>query len=139
VVANGAGWPISQLRRLRADEDRDIFETGKGRLVVYREPISDPSEFAMDVIDLLSHKRRAVRLWNAPAVVAIATAKGVLHCINYGSPVNTAFQVRMQGAFTKATLLRPDAAQTELKVALRGTTSEILIPELRRFGIVVFR
>ena len=139
VVVDGPGWPTAGLRLLRKDEDRDIFEAGKGRLIAYRESIADPSEFALDAIDLVTHNRRAVRVWNAPSVVALATGRGVLQCINYGSPIKVEIQVRMQGAFTGATLLRPEAAPAELKVARRGTTSEVFLPELRRLAVVVFR
>ena len=103
----------------------------------------DPSEFALDVIDVISHKRRPVRLWNAPAVIALVTdsprrGERLLHVINYGSPINNDVQVRIQGHFTKATLMRPDAAPVALKPAKRGTTTEIFLEEMQRLGVVVF-
>jgi len=138
VVVNGNWWSTSRLKLVRKEEDRDVFALGKGKVVAYRGAVSDPSEFAMDVIDLATHKRRAARLWNAPSVVALASGKGVLTCVNYGSPVDSAVQARISGKYSKATLLRPEAQSVELKPALRGGTTEVQIPELRRLGIVVF-
>jgi hypothetical protein len=138
VVVNGDWWRTSRLKLLRKDEDRDVYVLGKGQIVAYRDAIADPSEFAMDVIDLITHKRRAARLWNAPSVVAIASGKGVLHCVNYGAPAGTPIQARIQGIYSKATLLRPDAETVPLKVARRGTTTEVMIPNVRRLATIVF-
>lgn len=142
-----AWWRTSGLKLVRSQEDRDFYSLGPGQIVAYKEPVSDPSEFALDVIDIVTHKRRAVRLWNAPAVVALATfcprtgpvrGAALLHAVNYGSPIDTDVQARIQGVFTKATLLRPDADPLPLKPAKRGTTTEVMLPELRRLGVVVF-
>lgn len=138
VVVNGAGWIASGLQLLRKDDDRDVFTAGKGRLFVYHEAILDPSEFAMDVIDIVTHKRRAARLWNAPSVVALAAGKGILICVNYGSPIGSDVQARVYGKYAKATLLRPEGQSTPLKPALRSGATEVQIPGLRRLGIVVF-
>jgi hypothetical protein len=138
VVVNGDWWQNSRLKKVKRQEDRDFYELGRGRVVAYRAAIADPSEFALDVVDVVGHRDRAVRLWNAPAVIALATGKGLLHCINYGSPARSEIQARIQGSFSKATLLRPDAPPKELKAARRGTTTEVFIPELRRLAVVVF-
>lgn len=128
---------------LRSEKDREFYAAGKGQLVAYRRPIADPSEFALDVVDVITHKSRALRLWNALAVIALATGspragERLLHIINYGSPIDTELQARVQGDFTKATLLRPDASPLPLKPAKRGTTTEVFVPELKRLGVVVF-
>jgi hypothetical protein len=138
VIVNGSEWTGSGQKLLRKDEDRDVFSAGKGQLFLYRDAITDPSEFAMDVIDILTHKRRAARLWNAPGVVALASGKGILSCVNYGSPIGSDVQARIYGKFSRATLLRPEGQSVTLKTALRGGTTEVQIPELQRFGVVVF-
>jgi hypothetical protein len=138
VVVNGDWWQNNRLKKVKSQEDRDFFQLGRGQVVAYHQSIADPSEFALDVIDIVGHGRRAARLWNAGAVIALATGKGLLHCINYGSPVNDVIQARIQGIFNKATLLRPEAPPKELKAARRGTTTEVFLPELRRVGVVVF-
>jgi hypothetical protein len=142
VVVNQ--WPTADLKRTRSNEDRDFYAVGRGQLIVYKGAIADPSEFALDVIDIVMHRRRSVRLWNAPSVVVRATAappgkgKALLHAINYGSPVTSQFPVRIQGSFTRATLLRPEASPLTLKPARRGTTTEVFLPGLRLLGVVVF-
>jgi hypothetical protein len=138
VVVNGDWWRTSRLRLLRKEEDRDFYGLGRGQIVAYRDAIADPSEFALDVVDLITHKRRAARLWNAPAVVAVASGKGILHCVNYGSPAGMPVQARIQGVYSKATLLRPDAETVALKVARRGSTTEVMIPEIRHLATIVF-
>lgn len=142
-----AWWRVPGLKHIRTQEDRDFFSLGRGQIVAYREQIADPSEFALDVIDIVTQKRRAVRHWNAFSVIALATAgaktgpapgAAVMCAINYGSPMNRDFPVRIQGNFTKATLMRPEAAPVTLKAVKRGTTTEIYIPELKRLGVAVF-
>lgn len=127
----------------RRETDRDFYKLGKGRIVAYRRTISDPSEFALDVIDAVTHARRAVRLWNAPAVIArggVAPGGGaLLHAINYGSPIDIEFPARIQGRFSRAEWLRPDAPTLNLPTAQRGTTTEVAIPALKRVGFVYFR
>ena len=126
----------------RSEPDREFYPVGRGQVVAYRKPVADPSEFALDVIDIVTHKRRPVRLWNAPSVIATValSPKGgtLLHAINYGSPIEGEVQARVQGQFGKATLLRPDAPSRSLKVAKRGLSTEVLIPNLRRLAVVVF-
>jgi hypothetical protein len=136
-------WRGAPLKPLRSEPDREFYQCGKGQVVAYRRPVADPSEFALDVIDVVTHKRRAVRLWNAPSVIALATESPVkserlLHLVNYGSAIDTEVQARVQGHFRRAVLIRPDASPVELPPARRGTTTEVLVPELRRLGVVIF-
>jgi len=136
-------WRTSGLKQIRSEKDREYFGIGSGQVVTYRKLITDPSEFALDVIDLITHKRRPVRLWNAPAVIALATAspragERLVHLVNYGSPIDMDVQTRVQGHFTKATLLRPEADPKSLQAAKRGQMTEVQVPELRRLGVVVF-
>ena len=48
-------------------------------------------------------------------MIALATGGTVLHLINYGSPIDMEVQARVQGHFTKATLMRPDADPMSLQ------------------------
>ncbi|MEJ7609451.1 MAG: hypothetical protein WKF37_25045 [Bryobacteraceae bacterium] len=136
-------WRVSTLKSIRREKDREFFVLGKGQVVAYGRPIADPSEFALDVIDIITHKQRSVRLWNAPAVIALATAspqsgEKLMHLINYGSPIDIDIQARVQGQFSKARLIRPDADPLMLETAKRGTMTEVQVPELRRLGVVKF-
>ena len=136
-------WRGAGLKQTRTEKDRDYFGLGSGQIVAYHRPIADPSEFALDVIDIITHKKRAARLWNAPAVITLATAspkpeERLVHLINYGSPIDTDVQARVRGHFTKATLLRPEANPISLQAAKRGTMTEVQVPEIRRLGVIVF-
>jgi hypothetical protein len=135
--------PPAGLKEVRSEQDRTIYSLGKGQVVAYKRMIADPSEFALDVIDVVTHKNRAVRMWNAPSVIALATAspkagERLVHLINYGSPIDMEVQTRVQGHYANAMLLRPDADPLKLPAAKRGSTTEVQVPELKRLGVVVF-
>ena len=138
VVVNGSWWRNSKLKLEKKQEDRDFYTLGRGRVIAYHDTIADPSEFGLDVIDIVTHARRAVRIWNAPAAIPMATGKGLLHVVNYGSPVDNDVQARIQGHFSKATWMRPEAPPRELKASRRGSMTEVMIPELHRLAVVVF-
>jgi hypothetical protein len=144
VAGRQPWWKAPDLQPVRSEEDRDFFGLGKGQVIAYHRPVVDPSEFALDVIDVVTHKQRAVRLWNAPAVIALATAsprtgERLVHLVNYGKPVDTELQARVQGHFTSATLMRPEGEPIPLKPAKRGSTTEVFVPELQRLSVLVFR
>ena len=104
---------------------------------MYKERIVDPSDFALDVIDLVGHPRRAVRLWGANTVIAVL--KSALVMVNYGSGGVSDSLVRVQGNYSSAKLVRPESGPLELETAKRGTTTEITVPEIRKAAIVLFR
>jgi hypothetical protein len=130
--------PQVSWKLIKQDKDRNIYTFGKGQIFAYHKRAADPSEFALDVIDIVSHKRRAARLWNAPASIPLATEGPLLHIINYGSPSRDEVQARIHGQYSKATLLRPEAAAAELKVYRRGTLTEVFPPSLQRLAVVQF-
>jgi hypothetical protein len=146
IVASEAAqqwWRAPGLKLVRSQEDREFYALGKGQVVAYKEPIGDPSEFAMDVIDVVHHRRRAVRLWNVLTVIALVTespraGERLVHLVNYGSPIDNEMQVRVQGIYARAKMLRPDGGSLTLKTAKRGTTTEVFVPELKRLGVLVF-
>jgi len=135
--------PKPEWKLLKKEEDRSVYAAGKGQVVAYHSEIVDPSEFALDVIDILTHRRRAARIWNANSAIAVATegagpGESLLHIVNYGRPVEEV-QGRIQGHFSSAVALRPEAPDTDLKVYRRGTTSEVFVPGLMRVATVRFR
>lgn len=123
---------------VKEEVDRRYVKMGAGTVVSYKRRIVDPSEFALDVIDLVGQKKRAARLWNARAAVAVGMEKGVLAVVNYSGPAREEVQAQMQGHYGRAVLLQPGAADKELKVARRGSCSEVFLPELERLGVVRF-
>jgi hypothetical protein len=138
VITNG--WVPPGGAKSRSDEDRDWYSLGQGRMVVYRDAIADPSEFALDVIDILGVRTRDLRLWNASAVIGLPAGAGpraYLHLVNYGEPVE-AFPARVDGLFRTATLWEPGAASGRaLPVAKRGPTTEITVQKLARLATIL--
>ena len=133
----------STAKLTREESDRKFYSLGKGTVVSYNRRIVDPSEFALDVIDLLSHKRRATRLWNASSSIPLATkgpvaGEAVLTVINYGGGTREEVQAHIQGHFSRALLLCPEKPPVELRVAKRGSSSEVFIPALQRVATVRF-
>lgn len=130
--------PPAGLTPLKEEPDRIIYKHGHGQVIAYRRRIANPSEFALDVIDVLTHRRRAARLWNALSAIPLATEGGLLHILQYGGPIKEEFQVRVQGKFTQATLLRPGEAPLSLKTFARANMTEVFPPGLRRVGTIRF-
>ncbi len=127
----------------KREPDRDFLSLGKGRIVAYRKRITDPSEFALDVIDVINHRQRAVRLWNALSSIPLATAgpapgELLLHVLQYGNGEPTELQARVQGHFSRAVMLSPGASPQPLQTARRGSTTEVFLPSPRRLAIVRF-
>ena len=140
-----AWWRDPRLKLVRRQEDRDFYALGRGQVVAYHAAISDPSEFVFDVIDVITQPRRAARIWNAPTAVALATdcpagverGRALLHLVNYGPWISDDVLVAVQGSYSRASLLRPGAEPLPLTAARRGLTTEVMIPELGKVGVLV--
>lgn len=152
VVADEPGekawWRVPGMKLLNSYPDREDYSSGKGRIVAYRKPVSDPGEFALDLIDYATQKQRPARVFNSQGGLVLATSApatgsvtgtAALHVINYTQPTEQQVLVRIQGNFTSATLLRPEAESVPLKSSPRGTASEVALPGLGRVATVVFR
>src|SRR5262249_53594661 len=97
VVIDDAALAKPSWRRVKQEQDRDFYDLGRGRVVVYKKRVVDPSEFALDVIDLVGHRQRTARTWNARSSVAFATAgpasgEALLFVVNYGAAQNDEVQ-----------------------------------------------
>lgn len=146
-AADDAWWRRGGQQRARSQEDRDFYTFGRGEVVAYRELV-DPGEFALDVVDLVTQARRPARLWNCQAGVPLATAgprsgpvrgQAALHVLNYSRSLDLPVLARIEGVYDAATVLRPDHAPLDVKVARRGSASEVAIPEIARIAVVVFK
>jgi hypothetical protein len=138
-----AWWRTPGLKHVRSDAEREFYSLGKGQVVAYKKEVEDPGSFALDVIDIVTQKRRPARLWNCNAGIAIASlAPGgrgaVLNAVNYSRPQDLPVLARVQGNYERATLLQPEAEKRSLEVHRRGTASEVSIPFVGRVGTVVF-
>lgn len=135
--------PPQQATLIKQEPDRKFYSLGKGSVVAYNRRILDPSEFALDVIDLITHKRRAARLWNASSAIPMATSgerpgEAILRVVHYGSSPQEEVQAHIQGHYSKAVLLSPQGPPQPLKTARRGTSTEIFLPVLSRLAVVRF-
>lgn len=144
VAIDSAALVNPAWKRVKEEPDRDFYQLGKGRVVVYKKRVVEPSEFALDMIDIVGHQRRAARVWNATSTVVFSTAgpatsEALLHVINYGATLKDEVQARINGHYTQATLLRPEAPPVTLKTQPRGLATEVFLPGLTRVGVVRFR
>jgi hypothetical protein len=136
--AHRNGW-----KEIRKQEDRTFYQLGKGQVVEYHETIVDPSEFALDVMDLITYRKRPARLWNALAAIAVATegpAPGelVLQVVNYGQPTRDEVQARVLGHYAKATVSAPNRQPQPLRTYRRGEMTEVFLPRLEHTSFVHF-
>lgn len=136
-------WLAEGASKTRSDRDRDHFSLGNGRIVAYHDPILDPSEFALDVVDLIGVQTRDVRLWNAPTVVGSAFQAGrsaaQVHLVNYDTPLDQGFPTRVDGVFRRATVYEPDGEVRSLKAVKRGEATEIWVDRIGRFALIEVR
>lgn len=145
VVIDNPAFVKPSWRRVRQEPDRDLFSLGRGQVMVYKKRIVEPSEFALDVIDIVGHRRRTARIWNARSAIVFATAgpkpgEAVLSIINYGARQREdEIQARIHGHFTHATLHRPEAAPALLKTSPRGLATEVFLPSLQNVAAIHFR
>ena len=147
VVVEGekgkAWWSVPALKPVREDAERQFFQLGKGQVVAYKKDVEDPGSFALDVIDMVTQKRRPTRIWNCNAGLAMASAGpgqrgAVVTVVNYSRPTDLPVLARIQGAYERATLVEPGSEKRTLSVARRGTASEVAIPTLGRVAAVLF-
>jgi hypothetical protein len=135
-------WKVPGLKVARQFQDRGFYTLGAGRLLVYKELIVDPGDFALDVLDLAA-RRRPVRLWDASAVIAMASqadgrANLTLRLVNYGSPTRGDIMAQVRGVYNSASMLRPGQPSVALRTCRRGANTDVLVPGFRRLAVVVF-
>jgi hypothetical protein len=139
--AEKAWWRVPGLSAAREEEDRVTYKLGKGQVVAYRKTVEDPSEFALDINDLVTHKKRALRVFRAPSVIGLATqvrpGEAQVLLVNYGSPQRREFTLHVQGVYPHARLERPDQAGVDLKPMRRGSATEIHVPDIDRVAVVI--
>jgi hypothetical protein len=136
-----ASW--GRLKEIKKEQDRTFYALGRGQVVVYQSAVADPSEFALDLIDFVQHRRRPARLWNALSTIPLATAgpkrgEALLHVINYGSQRDEEVQARIQGHYSRAMLLSPGKPPQQLQAARRGSMTEVFLPGISQLAVVHF-
>ncbi len=132
-----AWWVGPQSRKSGEEPEREFYELGQGTIIAYREPIRDPGEFALDVIDALGWRTRDLRLWGTAAVIGILHrqpgGKRSVELINYAGRARD-FLVRLEGAFTRATLRLPGVQPQQLRALPYGSGTEVEVPALGRLA-----
>ncbi len=135
-------WKGPGLKAACQFQDRVFYTLGAGRILVYKESIVDPGDFALDILDLAA-ARRPVRLWDASAVIAMVSKAGaraslILRLVNYGSPTRGDIMAQVRGIYNSATLLRPGQPSVTLRTWRRGQNTDVAVPGFRRLALVVF-
>lgn len=154
VLATPPDWWSAHARKVRSEESRDIFSTGKGTIYAYKEAIIDPAEFSLDLRDMegvdnpggFGLQGLDFRLWNVNTALGTlhrpAPGKLVLILTLYGNVVDHDFLVGVRGKFRSATFedsahpapqpvrLMPHGGRVELNLKGLGRTGIITLEEL---------
>lgn len=114
--------------------------TGKGRVVVYKDP--DPESVARDLKEILSDDELGVVPFNVPSVITMASGGGpgkplVVQLVNYFDQPVEAITLRVTGKFHSARLETPDAEAVDLRLREDEGRTEVTIPKLLLWGAVL--
>lgn len=141
LVVDGDWWRDDRAKQVKEQPDRVIYSLGKGQVVAYKKRVAEPSEFALDLIDLITYRYRPIRVWNANTVVPVASVRGreaIATLVNYGLSAHDDVQLRVCGDFGKAVLHQPGKSAVPLEAKKRGTQTEVFLPEIGRMAVIVF-
>lgn len=134
-------WRVPGLTPARKFEDREFYTLGRGRIVAYKEVVTDPGDFSLDVLDLAGD-RRPVRMWDLSAGIAsvsgVSAREAIVRVVNYGSGTRGGVLVHVLGGYTSANLLRPESEPLALRTYRRGANTEVMLPAITRLAVVVF-
>ena len=136
-----AWWRDAAMKPGKEQTDRKFYTLGKGSIVAYSEEVANPSEFALDVIDLVTYRNRPVRACGAGNVVYTASRRGaesIATLMNYGRSKMYDVQVRIRGRYKSAVLHTPEGGPKTLEARGREAMTEVFLPEMGRMGVVVF-
>lgn len=122
-------WSPTAAAKPPAERDQHWQKLGAGRVLVYLDPVIDPSEFALDLIDALGKKPRDLRIWNAPAVLGLVhhtdQKRSLLTLLNYGGTHRDIVMVRVAGSYVKAVLYRPGSEPAAVELRQRNGASDL--------------
>jgi hypothetical protein len=133
-------WSPPAPAKPPAEMDQHWAKLGAGRVLVYLDPVIDPGEFALDLIDALGNEPRDLRIWNASAVLGmvhhIDQKRSLLTLINYGGTHRDIVMVRVAGSFGKARLHRSGSPPSAVEVKDRGGMSELTFQVLEGVALI---
>jgi hypothetical protein len=144
VVTNPPNGPDETFQSAATVDESPNFATysaGKGQWVVYKEPVSNPDEFAQEVRTLIPQEKRSVRLWNAPAVFTRLTSSNEgphrLQLVNYALEPIEELQAQVKGSFRGVQFSSPELPHAvSVNVKAKDGFTEFTVPKLNIYGLV---
>ncbi len=141
--ADAAGerwWKGMVAEKPAGGKDQEWVKLGAGRALLYLDPVLDPAEFALDLIDTLGNQPRDLRIWNASAVLGMVHrkegGKALLTLINYGGTHRDIIMVRAAGLYKSAVIHRVGGATAPLEVRQRRTMTEMTLQVLDGVALI---
>ncbi len=135
TAGEAAWWLAPGVRKTAEEPEREFYALGQGSIIAYREPVGDPGEFALDVIDALGWRTRDLRLWGTTALIGILHrqpgGKLSVELINYAGRARD-FLVRVEGKFARAALRVPGLPPRPLRALVYGSGTEVEVPAAGR-------
>jgi hypothetical protein len=152
--AGGRWWKGIAAEKPAGGKDQEWVKAGAGHVLIYLDPVLDPAEFALDLIDALGNKPRDLRIWNAPSMLGMVHrlegGKALLTLINYGGGrmdsraefditlIRDFFLVRVAGLYKSAVMHRAGQAPVPLELRQRKTMTEITLPAQGSVALIEF-
>jgi hypothetical protein len=142
AAGDGPWWPAAEVRKVKGEEEREVLALGKGQVVAYKDPVLDPAEFALDVLEAVGWEARDLRSWHSGTVIGLlrrsTEGKTALLLVNYGTPPVDGPLVRVEGEFMKAAQYMPESeAGFSLAPKKRGSGVEIDVRSFNRLALIV--
>ncbi|MBA3974720.1 MAG: hypothetical protein C0504_10960 [Candidatus Solibacter sp.] len=133
-------WSPAAPAKPPAEKDQHWQGLGAGSVLVNLDPVIDPGEFALDLIDALRARHRDLRIWNAPAVLGmvhhIDRKRSLLTLINYGGAHRDIVMVRVAGTYGKAVLRRPGLPPAAMEAKSREGATDLTFQVLEGVALI---
>ncbi len=135
-------WRGFTAEKPAGGKDQAWSKVGAGRVLTYLDPVLDPAEFALDLIDALGEKPRDLRIWNASAVLGMVHkregGKALLTLLNYGGMGRDILMVRIAGLYKSAVMRRAGGAAVPIEIKQRKTMTEFTLQGLESVALIEF-
>jgi len=141
-------WEAAAPRQLRTQGSSIAYAAGKGEVYVYPEPVSDPAEFALDLMEVaggdnvegVGLRGLDFRVWNTGVVLGTLyqnAGEKVVLLTSYGSDQDYDLLLSVRGEFATASYEDPFTnGPKALTVMQRPGRVELDLKSVRRLGIV---
>lgn len=143
-------WTSSGATKTGSQTACDVYSLGKGKIYGYRESVTDPAEFALDMREVAGLDNPGhtglhgldFRVWNSSTILgAIHRNPGetVLILTGYGSDRDYELLVGVRGEFEKATFEDVRGGPKPIALMPREGRVELDLKGLSRVGILVLQ